>query len=117
MARMGDVAPTRALNHTPAPAVSGVSTTVTTASNSTSQISRRRAAGHSAQTIARTATSGASTTTKWLSRMWAGSPLNVETSPLRGGGPRKNYQTVVFTRAAADSGIGSYRTKVRVNEA
>jgi hypothetical protein len=67
-ATAGD-APTRFSSHAPELTVSGVTTSVATASGSTSQISRRRAAGHNAQTMARIAVSGPNTTTKWLSRI------------------------------------------------
>jgi hypothetical protein len=44
----------------------------------TSQVSRRRAAGQTAQAIASAAVKGANTTMKWTSRTWAGSPSNVD---------------------------------------
>ena len=79
-----------------------------TDSTSTSQISRRRAAGHSAQRIARIADSGPRTTTKWLSRIWAGRPLTVVTVVMgQWDHADEAYETSAFTLAAADSGIGS----------
>jgi len=69
LASMGEVLPTRPPNHSPALAVTGVNTSVLKASSRTSQTSLCRAAGHSAQMIARIAVSGPRTTMKWLSRM------------------------------------------------
>ena len=77
--RTGGDAPTFPSSHAPELVVNGVRISVPTDSTRTSQISRRRAAGHSAQRIARIAVSGPRTTTKWLSRICAGRPLTVVT--------------------------------------
>src|ERR1700694_6151849 len=70
--------PTCFWSHPPASVVTVVRIADIAANASTSQTSRLRAAGHTAQMTARTAVIGANTTMKWTSRMGAGSPLNVD---------------------------------------
>jgi hypothetical protein len=65
----------RSYNHSPALAVTGVSTTVTTAKASTGHTRRPRAAGQRAHRISDSAVNGTRTTRKWTSRTWAGRPL------------------------------------------
>jgi hypothetical protein len=71
------VTSTRSASHAPESTVSCVKARLNTDNARISQTSLRRAAGHTAESIASSAVSGANTMMKWFSKMWAGSPLTV----------------------------------------